>query len=84
MILELLIDWLGGALVTVPLALIAIFLFDRTRAKRRWFWMVLLTMYLSAMYIIVGVPEFFHLESDGHGFERGHVRTLGLSAAGLF
>ena len=57
MILELLIDWLGGALVTVPLALIAIFLFDRTRAKRRWLWMVLLTVYLSAMYIIVGVPD---------------------------
>lgn len=64
MILELLIDWLGGALVTVPLALIAIFLFDRTRAKRRWFWMVLLTVYLSAMYIIVGVPDWRYITWD--------------------
>ena len=64
MILELLIDWLSGALVTVPLTLIAIFLFDRTRAKRRWFWMVLLTVYLSAMYIIVGVPDWRYITWD--------------------
>ena len=54
-LLELL-DKLCGAVVSLPLVLIYIFLFDRQRAKRRWGWMALLTLYLNAMYIVVGVP----------------------------
>lgn len=63
-ILGLLVDWLGGALVTVPLALIFAFLFDRPRAKRRWFWAVLLTVYLSAMYVVIGVPDWRYITWD--------------------
>ena len=63
-ILGLLIDWLGGALGTVPLTLIFVFGFDRPRAKRRWFWMVLLTVYLSAMYVVVGVPDWRYITWD--------------------
>lgn len=55
LLLELL-DKLCGAIISLPLVLIYIFLFDRERAKRRWGWMALLTLYLSAMYIVVGVP----------------------------
>ena len=55
MMLELL-DKLCGAIVSLPLVLIYSFLFDRERAKRRWGWMTLLTLYLNAMYIVVGVP----------------------------
>ena len=55
MMLELL-DKLCGAIVSLPLVLIYSFLFDRERAKRRWGWMALLTLYLNAMYIVVGVP----------------------------
>ena len=51
-----LLDRLCGAIVSLPLVLIYIFLFDRERAKRRWGWMALLTLYLNAMYIVVGVP----------------------------
>ena len=54
-LLELL-DKLCGAIVSLPLVLIYIFVFDRERAKRRWGWMALLTLYLNAMYIVVGVP----------------------------
>ena len=51
-----LLDKLCGAIVSLPLVLIYIFVFDRERAKRRWGWMALLTLYLSAMYIVIGVP----------------------------
>ena len=55
-ILLILLDKLCGAIVSLPLVLVYIFIFDRERAKRRWGWMALLTLYLSAMYIVVGVP----------------------------
>ncbi len=51
-----LLDKLCGAIVSLPLVLIYIFLFDRERAKRKWGWMALLTLYLNAMYIVIGVP----------------------------
>ena len=51
-----LLDKLCGAVASLPLVLIFIFLFDRERAKRRWGWMALLTLYLNAMYIVIGVP----------------------------
>ena len=55
LLLEL-VDKLCGAIVSLPLALIYVFLWDRQRAKRRWGWMTLLVLYLSAMYIVIGVP----------------------------
>lgn len=64
MVLELLVDRLGSVLVTLPLALIFIFLFDRPRAKRRWFWMVLLAVYLNTMYVVVGVPDWRYITWD--------------------
>ena len=51
-----LLDKFCGAIVSLPLVLITIFVFDRERAKRKWGWMVLLTLYLNAMYIVIGVP----------------------------
>lgn len=54
-LLELL-DKLCGAIVSLPLVLIYLFIVDRERAKRRWGWLALLTLYLNAMYIVVGVP----------------------------
>ena len=55
-ILLILLDKLCGAVVSLPLVLVYIFVCDRERAKRRWGWMVLLTLYLNAMYIVIGVP----------------------------
>ena len=51
-----LLDKLCGAVASLPLVLIFIFVCDRERAKRRWGWMALLTLYLNAMYIVIGVP----------------------------
>ena len=51
-----LLDKLCGAVVSLPLVLVYIFVCDRERAKRKWGWMVLLTLYLNAMYIVIGVP----------------------------
>ena len=51
-----LLDKLCGAVVSLPLVLVYIFVCDRERAKRNWGWMVLLTLYLNAMYIVIGVP----------------------------
>ena len=87
-ILGLLIDWLGGALVTVPLALIFVFSFDRPRAKRRWFWMVLLTVYLSVLYVVIGVPDWRYLTWDPtvnlvpfQDFTPENLRGMALNAA---
>lgn len=54
--LLVLLDRFCGAIVSLPLVLIYVFTFDRERAKRRWFSMVLLVLYLNAMYIVIGVP----------------------------
>ena len=51
-----LLDKLCGAVVSLPLVLVYIFVCDRERAKRKCGWMVLLTLYLNAMYIVIGVP----------------------------
>ena len=62
-LLELL-DKLCGAVVSLPLVLVYIFVCDRERAKRRWGWMVLLTLYLNAMYIVIGVPGIQYIHWD--------------------
>ena len=51
-----LLDKLCGAVVSLPLVLVYIFVCDRERAKRRWGWMALLALYLNAMYTVIGVP----------------------------
>ena len=62
-LLELL-DKLCGAIVSLPLVLIYIFIFDRERAKRKWGWMALLTLYLNAMYTVIGVPGVQYIRWD--------------------
>ena len=59
-----LLDKLCGAVVSLPLVLVYIFVCDRERAKRRWGWMVLLTLYLNAMYIVIGVPGIQYIHWD--------------------
>ena len=62
--LLVLLDRFCGAIVSLPLALIYVFTFDRERAKRRWFWMVLLVLYLNAMYTVIGVPGISYIRWD--------------------
>lgn len=63
-LLLILLDKLCGAIVSLPLVLIYIFIFDRERAKRKWGWMALLTLYLNAMYIVIGVPGIQYIRWD--------------------
>ena len=63
-LLLILLDKLCGAIVSLPLVLIYIFIFDRERAKRKWGWMALLTLYLNAMYIVIGVPGVQYIRWD--------------------
>lgn len=59
-----LLDLLGGAIVSLPLVLICLLLWDRERFCRRWLWMVMLVLYLNAMYITIGVPNFQYITWD--------------------
>lgn len=86
LLLELL-DKLCGAIVSLPLVLIYIFIFDRERAKRRWGWMALLTLYLNAMYIVVGVPGVQYIVWDPtvnlipfQDFSSGNILGMALNA----
>lgn len=63
-LLLILLDKLCGAMVSLPLVLIYIFIFDKERAKRKWGWMALLTLYLNAMYIVIGVPGVQYIRWD--------------------
>ena len=85
-LLELL-DKLCGAIVSLPLVLVYICIFDRERAKRRWGWMALLTLYLNAMYIVVGVPGMQYIVWDPtinlipfQDFSRSNIMGMVLNA----
>lgn len=60
-ILLYILDLFGGAIVSLPIALILAFVFDKERIKRKWFWLVLYVLYLNAMLIIIGVPDFTYI-----------------------
>ena len=86
LLLELL-DKLCGAMAALPLVLIYIFVCDRERAKRKWGWMALLTLYLSAMYIVVGVPGVQYIVWDPtinlipfQDFSRSNILGMALNA----
>lgn len=59
-----LVDRLAGAIVSLPLVLICLLIWDRERFCRRWFWAAALVLYLNAMYITVGVPDFQYITWD--------------------
>lgn len=82
-----LLDKFCGAIVSLPLVLIYIFVCDRERAKRKWGWMALLTLYLSAMYIVVGVPGVQYIVWDPtinlipfQDFSRSNILGMALNA----
>lgn len=86
LLLELL-DKLCGAMAALPLVLIYIFVCDRERAKRKWGWMALLTLYLSAMYIVVGIPGVQYIVWDPtinlipfQDFSRSNILGMALNA----
>ena len=86
-ILLTLLDRLCGAIVSLPLVLIYAFVWDRERAKRRWGWIALLTLYLNAMYIVIGVPGVRYIVWDPtinwipfQDFSAGNIEGMILNA----
>lgn len=56
-----LLDLFGGAIVSLPIVMLLGFVFDKERAKRKWLWLALYTLYMNAMLIKVGVPAFSYI-----------------------
>ncbi len=55
------LDLFGGAIVSLPLVLLFAFVFDKERTKRKWLWLILYVLYLNAVLIIIGVPNFEYI-----------------------
>lgn len=51
-----LLDKFVGVLVALPLVLLFLFLADKKRFTKKWFWAVLFVAYMNAMLIMVGIP----------------------------
>ena len=57
-ILLVLLDWFGGAIVSLPLVMLFLFVADKKRFAGKWFWAALFALYMNAMLTIVGMPDF--------------------------
>lgn len=55
------LDLFGGAIVSLPIVMIFAFIFDKERTQRKWLWLILYVLYLNAMLIITGVPDFSYI-----------------------
>lgn len=60
-IIRILLDWFGGAIVSLPLVMIFMLLVDKKRFARKWVWIALFVLYMNAMLIIVGTPAFSYI-----------------------
>ena len=56
-IIRILVDWFGGALVSLPLVIFFLLLADKKRFAKKWGWAVLFGLYFNAMLIIIGMPD---------------------------
>lgn len=54
--LVFLLDKFVGVLVALPLIMLFLFLADKERFVKKWFWVFLFAMYMNAMLILVGIP----------------------------
>lgn len=51
-------------MVTLPLLLLFLFLTDRARFTRKWVWATLFALYMNAMLVTVGVPDYRYITFD--------------------
>lgn len=63
-ILGILLDWFGGAIVSLPLAMVFMRLADRKRFSQKWILVALFALYMNAMLIIVGTPAISYIIWD--------------------
>lgn len=55
-LLVFMIDKLAGAIVSLPVIMLFLIIFDRKRVTKKWLWAVLFSVYMNAMLVIVGTP----------------------------
>ena len=60
-IIRILVDWFGGAIIALPLVMLFMFLVDKKRFVRKWGWIALFVLYMNAMLIIIGMPDFSYM-----------------------
>lgn len=60
-VLVFFIDKIAGAIVTLPLMLLFLFFADKKRFSKKWGWVVLFAVYMNAMLVVVGVPDFRYI-----------------------
>lgn len=60
-VLLYLLDLFGGAIVSLPIVMILAFIFHKEKTKRKWVWLILYVLYMNAMLIIVGIPNFEYI-----------------------
>ena len=63
-VLVFFIDKIAGAIVTLPLMLLFLFFADKKRFSKKWEWVVLFAVYMNAMLVVVGVPDFRYITFD--------------------
>ena len=56
-----LLDWFGGALVSLLPTLIMMYFIDKNRFSKKWGWIFLFVFYINAMFIIIGMPDSRHI-----------------------
>ena len=63
-LLLILLDWFGGAIVSLPLVMLMMSWIDKKRFSKKWGWMILFVLYMNAMIIIIGMPAYSYLVWD--------------------
>lgn len=56
--LVFLLDKLAGAIVALPVVMLFLFIFDRKRLVEKWIWVVLFVVYMNAMLVMIGAPNY--------------------------
>lgn len=63
-LLLILLDWFGGAIVSLPLVMLMMSWIDKKRFSKKWGWIILFVLYMNAMLIIIGTPAYSYLVWD--------------------
>lgn len=58
------LDWFGGAIISLPLTVTFLLLTDRSRFLKKWILVILFVLYMNATLIIVGVPGISYIRWD--------------------
>lgn len=60
--LTLIIFWLGGAVIFLPIASIYLYNTDKNRFSKNWPWVILFSLYINALFNVVGIPDIAYIK----------------------